>query len=705
MAETTIDTTSDKERTKEKRFNLSFSRKDILTAVIFFAAYIFTAQLSRILFALSSSSYAVFLTPAGVALAGLIILGYRFWPIIAIASILSGLINGTPIVNLLIGSFGSVVQVLVGIYILKRASFNPAVIRIRDMLIFVFIAIATTLISPSFRLIAVSLTNSSQTTSWSLLWLGGIFSVLLITPFLVSWIKFSPLKHLRKNATETSLAFTLLIAVDFLIFWTQYSSIRGISIAIIQLTILFWIAARMKGAHITLALFLTSVIGLSGPFLGSISIEAAEFSKKIVGTELYLIIFAILFYSLAALSEERNSANKHLNEYITNLQKAIAKIKEDDRAKTEFISILAHELRNPLAPVVSYLEPIKKTGTYDANTKNYLDTIENNISNISKLLDDLMDVSRIYQQKFEMHKEVLNLKDLLNFAVNTSQPMVHARKHKLHTSLPADPVFTNLDPVRFQQVLLNLISNAVKYTKPGGEIHLSCQSMDGHVFIKVKDNGQGISPEMLKRVFEPFVQTESKYLGLGGLGIGLYLSKKFVEMHSGTLSAHSAGLGQGSEFTVILPIEMPTAFEIPVTETMKSGHKTVRFQPTAEKKFRILVVDDNESAAQSLGKLLEYVGNDVEIAYDGPTALELAKEFRPKVVLLDIGLPGMNGYEVAPKLRKELGNNVTIIALTGYGQEEDKLRSKKYGFDHHLTKPIGLKEVQEVLTDISEPKA
>ncbi|KQV49480.1 hypothetical protein ASC95_17960 [Pelomonas sp. Root1217] len=368
-------------------------------------------------------------------------------------------------------------------------------------------------------------------------------------------------------------------------------------------------------------------------------------------------------------------------------------LREADRRKDEFLATLAHELRNPLAPVRNGLE-IMKMPRMDAGT--FAQTramMERQVHQLVRLVDDLLDVSRVMGGKIELRKEYVELANVITRAVETVQPLIAAQGHRLALSIPQDSLLLEADPVRMAQVVGNLLTNAAKYTESNGRIWVEAERAGAEVVLRVRDNGIGIAPEMLARVFDLFVQADhASNKAQGGLGIGLTLAKNLVQMHGGTIAASSGGIGEGAVFTVRLPLANSQAVvpdsvleSTPAYETTSSGH-------------RILVVDDNEDAAMSLTMFLGLQGHTVEMAHDGMSAIAKARSFLPHAIFLDIGMPGMDGYEVARQLRRQPGlERVVITALTGWGQREDRQRTAEAGFDHHLVKPAEAKVLEALL--------
>jgi len=428
-----------------------------------------------------------------------------------------------------------------------------------------------------------------------------------------------------------------------------------------------------------------SVLGMGGSFYLH---SSTPLNQELFSQELFIEFLAVIFLVFAALVEERRRARIALEQNVVQLRQAIQKIEDEDVAKNQFIATLAHELRNPLAPVVSALDLL----TIQQPSSEALQTIEGaqrELNVMRRLLDDILDVARVSQTRFKMQMQVLDVRPILERSVESTKVFLRNRNHTLVVSLPNEPVLVEADPVRFQQIVVNLLNNAGKYTPAGGQIELSCHKEGTLAKIQVRDNGVGIPQASLREVFEPFRQIRPTTQIGTGLGIGLWLTKQLVEMHSGSIEAQSEGAKRGSCFTIYLPLK-----ETSLVTTGPSVQVSSIIVP-----MKILVVDDNEAAGQALHKLLRLKGHEPKIAYDGTTALSTVTEFAPKVILLDIGLPDMSGYDVARKMRAA-GVSATLIALTGYGQDDDKARAKTAGFDYHLTKPVGISDIEKILSQL-----
>ncbi len=355
-------------------------------------------------------------------------------------------------------------------------------------------------------------------------------------------------------------------------------------------------------------------------------------------------------------------------------------LRSNDQRKDEFLAMLAHELRNPLAAISNAVGVTTRSGQQE-HIDWSMEVITRQMRHLTRLIDDLLDVSRISRGKIQLRKDILDVTPILDSAVATVKPLADERKHRIDVAIERGGLWIDADPTRLEQVVVNLLNNAAKYSENAGQISLVARTEGNNVVITVKDRGVGIPPEKLPGMFELFAQGDrSLARSEGGLGIGLTVVKKLVEMHSGSIAATSAGVGLGSEFTIILPAApKPTAPKPTV-----SGPR-----PTTSKKARILVVDDNVDTARGMARLLKLMGHEVRTSHDGHEALEHAREFEPEIILLDIGLPGMDGYEVASRLRQEEPcKDSLIVAVSGYGQDEDRRRSREAGFDHHLIKPL-----------------
>ncbi len=375
-------------------------------------------------------------------------------------------------------------------------------------------------------------------------------------------------------------------------------------------------------------------------------------------------------------------------------RKRVEALEEADLRRNEFLAMLSHELRNPLAPIKNALSVMRLSGVSEPSLDWARTVVERQVSHLTRLVDDLLDVSRIAVGKITLQRKPLDVSQVVTAAVEASRPLIDARGHWLTVVVPQEPIPVEGDLTRLAQTLMNLLNNAAKYTPPGGEIRLSVEKEEGMAVIRVRDTGVGITADLLPNIFELFTQGERALdRSEGGLGIGLTLAQRLVKLHGGSIEALSEGAGKGSEFVVRLPLAA-----VPASSSVAS-RKPAERQPAVSR--RVLVVDDNRDAAESLETLLQLWGHQARSAQDGWEALIQVAAFEPEIILLDIGLPGMDGYEVARQIRAlPAGRRSLIVAVTGYGRSSDRLQSQEAGFDHHLVKPVQPEVLQELIGSV-----
>ena len=426
-------------------------------------------------------------------------------------------------------------------------------------------------------------------------------------------------------------------------------------------------------------------ISLGGEVLGVIEFFSREIRRP---DEALLQLFSVVGSQIGQfIAHKRSEAAVRGSE---------AELRQASEAKDQFLALLGHELRNPQAPIRNALEILRSGTTDPAVASQMHEMMERQTAHMVRLVDELLDVSRITRGKIELRREQVDLGTAVERVIDTVRPLIDDRGHDLQVSLPSAPIVVEADPTRLEQILSNLLSNAAKYTPGPGTIDFSVARDGDQALIRVRDNGIGIRPEMLGRIFELFAQADRLPERVQeGLGIGLTLVRSLAQLHGGTVTAASDGPGHGSEFVVRLPCLPPHAPPRPPVV------KAAAAAPSAQGR-RVLVVDDNADSAESLAILLQMQGHDVRMAYDGPSALAAAREHRPELVLLDIGLPaGMDGYELAQRLRPEAGlERAVIVAVTGYGQEEDRRRAADAGFDGHLVKPVDVQKLWRLLAGL-----
>ena len=368
-------------------------------------------------------------------------------------------------------------------------------------------------------------------------------------------------------------------------------------------------------------------------------------------------------------------------------------LRETDRRKDEFLATLAHELRNPLAPLVSSLDYLDGIGSREPDVVGTRSIMRRQLAQLVRLVDDLLDVSRITRGRLELRRQLVELVDVMRAAVETCAPLIEQRRHELIVTYPPEPIWLDADPVRLAQVLANLLNNACKYTPEQGRIWVIAECLGGDAVVTVRDSGIGIAADELDAVFELFTQSSDRSFEQSGLGVGLHVVKRLIELHGGTVTAHSDGHGKGAEFVVRLPVastsrDADDAAQLSDVTASGSEHR----------RSRVLVVDDNSDSARALAQLLEHSGHETAIAGDGIEALERADEFRPDAILMDIGMPRMNGYDACRAIRaNSWGQRIRILALTGWGQDADREKTAAAGFDGHLVKPVDLRTLNDAL--------
>ncbi len=670
------------------------TNKGLLAYILVFAVYLAAAKFSLFVFFVFDTNPALIWPPVGLGLAATILFGYRMWIPIFLAHFLayfSEFPDALTLSALFAASYA--LQAVAGRYIFFALDFESTFEKVRNTIIFIICCFFITMIEPTLvtaiQIATDTLWNSSPQITWARSWGAGLFSALVYTPFILFW--FGPFKMASlsvKERLEMLLAFTLLVVVNYTVFWTEAAQFLGIFIIFLLPAVLIWFALRLHPRWLSLAIFITSVHGVAGMLFTPSG--PAELGGQLLSAEIYICLIAAIFYVFAAVVDERRTAYKEL-------QHAYKVTSESDKAKNEFIAILAHELRNPLAPIISSLEFLKHK-QQDAETHEVLENVSQHALMIRRLLDDLLDLARLSQNKIKLRKENVSASKIVQESLESIVHHAKERNLNIVQKSPKEDILFFADPVRMKQVIINLLHNACKYTNPGGTITLGYGVADGNFFVRIDDTGIGMAPELIAHIFEPFRQLADGSNYGTGLGIGLFLTLKLVEIHEGRIDVYSEGPGKGSSFTIRIP--MPVSLQEKVKETETEITKQVVESPAeSAQKQRILIVDDNEAAANILQKLLKLNKYATAVAYSGRQALDLLPTFAPHVIFLDIGMPDMDGYQTAQKIREHAWSG-TIVALSGYGQESDKEKTRAAGFDHHLVKPVGIEDIEMILARI-----
>jgi PAS domain S-box-containing protein len=756
--------------------------------------------------------------PTGIALAAILLFGYRYWPGIAAGAFLLNLyvaMNrpqplGSPWLTAGGMGIGNTLEALLGAYLLRRGTgFQPELGRIRDVLALIFRGAAlSTPVSASIGVFSLWLgggvSRSDLGVTWLTWFVGDVLGAVVFAPLVLTWVA-RPLPRLSaRRVVEAALIVVSLLVVGTSVFATTLQDTR---LEYLIFPVLIWAALRFGprgAASVTFATLLLAVWGVThqaGPFAretlsGSLALlqlfvgaaavtglilaavvaerSRAEQSARESETRANTLAQAVpgilftcrpdgwtdytnqQFYDYTGMSPE--SANgfgwtaalhpddrertraqwlacvlagrPFETEYrfraksgayrwflargvplcddhgriakwfgtcidIDGQKRAEGALREADYRKDEFLAMLAHELRNPLTPIVNALRVTELGGNMPEDVQWANGLIERQVGHLVRLVDDLLDVSRITRGMITLRKERVGLSAIVEQAVESVRPLIMARRHELTVVLPPEPLWVEADPTRLVQIVANLLNNAAKYTESGGRIGISVERKDGAIVLRVTDSGSGIDPDLLPRVFDLFVQADPTLARThGGLGIGLTLVRRLVELHGGQVAAQSDGRQKGSEFVVRLPAIPAANAEAPPAA---SGEKLATERP-----LQLLVVDDNVDAAESLAMFLRMQGHEVYVAYDGGAAFEAAQLQAPDVVLLDIGLPVLTGYEVAEQLKQREGTPKSIVvALTGYGREVDRERARVAGFDYYLVKPVDPAKLLRLLAKIA----
>ena len=674
--------------------------------VLLFVAYYFAAHFSLEISAINTYAAPLW-PPTGIALAAIYYGGYRLAPAVAIAAFAVNFSLGAPLIACLAIAAGNALEPVLGVYLLRNFRFRPYFDRLSDSISFIAVALSVPFVSAitgPLSLVLVSEIAREALPATSLTWwIGDCLGALVVAPFLLKWFA-RPIHHTHRSVYhwfESIIFFITTAVVAILVFWDPIPEIREVMLPYLLFVPLTWGALRVGPRFMTAALITVAGVATFGTEMG-----VGPFAGSSLNTLLLLQLFigtvSTIFLLFVAAVEERKRATLELREYVETLQEDVEEISEADRAKNEFIAILSHELRNPLAPVLSSLELLRlKSGTMP-EFKETFETMHEQIGRITRLLDDLLDITRISKKKFNLQKSRIRLQDIVDHSVATVEETLRRRGHTLKTTITPEPLWLDADPLRLEQVLVNLLNNAAKYTDPGGTITLSTRRVGNKAEIHIRDTGIGLPSDMLQAIFEPFKQVHSDGENNTGLGIGLSLSQRFVELHGGTIEAHSDGVGKGSEFVVVLPLV--TDMLLTEGKISSAPHETQKSDTAPEsashkEKRSILIVDDNETAAHSLAKLLTHAGHDTRVVHDGAATLQMLAHFRPEIIFLDIGLPDTSGYDLARTVRNYCDVQPILVALTGFGQEDDRRRAHEAGFDHHITKPVSISDLEKILLD------
>ncbi|MDB5237720.1 MAG: Two-component system, NarL family, capsular synthesis sensor histidine kinase RcsC [Parcubacteria group bacterium] len=515
-----------------------------LTFVAYYVVYGFVA--------LTLPDAAALYPAAAVAIAGLFFGGLTLWPVVFFASLLAGFAFHVPYQHLMVIALADTLQGMTGAWMLRKMQVDPLFRRYTDMFGLVAMVLAVAVIFPSLDAISRLITGAPYASLyWGRHYAGVIVSLLVGTPFLLRWCAKAPFSRSRGELIEMALVFALLLGIQIALFVFGIADIVGIYLIYLLLFPLFWIALRLRPRFITLALVITTVFAIWNTTMNN---TPATFGAQLFSTETFLITLSVIFLIIVSLEEDRRLNTNLMRSQLSTLENAIARISSESQAKNDFIAVLAHELRNPLAPVVSAIDYLKLSGTRDAEELETLDMMEDRMGTVKRLLDDLLDVSRISEGKLSITKEKVDLDATIRRAILSTDHHIKERHQELVYKPSKKKLWVEGDPVRLEQVFSNLITNASKYSDSGDPITISASIKEDQAEIVVSDRGIGIPQESLGTIFTPFHQLGSGARTQKGLGIGLALVQSFVEVHGGRVIATSEGKGKGSSFSVLLPL-------------------------------------------------------------------------------------------------------------------------------------------------------
>jgi signal transduction histidine kinase/CheY-like chemotaxis protein len=643
----------------------------------------------------------VFWPATGVALALLVLRGRRLWPAIFLGGLLADILNEAPPIASVGTALAATLEGLLGATLLLRVGFQPAMRRLHDVAsLFLLAATLSTTLGATLGVGSLCLDGvapwSQFSTLWSMWWVGDASGALVTAPFIFVWVDQARREWRFDRLSEAMLLLFAMLALSLAVFVDHGTSVPY-PVHYLIFPAVIWTALRL-GQHATASLVfgamsvtVVATVAGRGPFV------RPSVDESVLQVTLFMAVVAVTGLFLGAATAERNRAERRRSADYARLrlsEERLARQAEElaaaDRRKDEFLAVLGHELRNPLAPLQNGLELLSRAGSDPAVLAKTRGLMERQVRHLVRLVDDLLDVARIRSGKIVLALERVDIAVLIGSAVEIARPMIDARRHQLEVHIASPTPWVDADRTRLPQLLANLLNNSAKYTEEGGRITLSAEQTGDTVQVRVRDSGIGMTPEALATVFELFAQVAGPAHAVqGGLGVGLSLARSIAELHGGTLTAYSQGPGTGSEFILRLPAARPPA------APDHSGNPHATTVP----RRRILVVDDNVDAAESLALILGYGGHEIRTAHGGRDAIRIAQEMRPDVMILDLGMPDMDGYAVARVIRSDPHlAHTRLIALSGYGQPEDLRRTATAGFDAHLIKPVEQAALERVLS-------
>ncbi len=641
-------------------------------------------------FAFVHASASAVWPPTGIALAAVLLFGRRIWPAIFVGAFFVNLTTSGSIVSSLGIAVGNTLEATVGASLVARyAGGVRAFERPQDFLRFVLLGgFLGTAISATIGVISLIIGGQATWTTFGAIgltwWLGDAAGALIVTPVLVLWGAHASFATLRARPFEALLLLIVVLATGALVF--AHAELNRLPLPFLCIPPLIWAAFRFGQREVATSVLLLSAIATWATVSGFGPFATGNDNESLLLLQAFMGTIAVLTMSVAGLVWEREAIERERLALLQRERAARAEAEWANHAKDEFLAMLSHELRNPLAAIGNAAQVLSAPGTPRNYTEQAVDIVYRQTRHLSRLIDDLLDIARISSGKILLAREKLNLGDIVEGCLALLRSRGQLERHRIDVDI--QPAWVLGDSARLTQVVDNLLTNAIKYTPPDGQIEVRTWGDRDEVMLRIHDNGVGIAPELLPRVFELFTQgPRSLDRAQGGLGLGLAVAQRLALLHGGRIVATSPGPSRGSTFTVYLPRVDATEVATPVDD----AHAGDRAPPR-----RILIIEDNDDAREALRLQLQIAGHEVHGAATGPEGIKMAQSLKPDFVLLDIGLPGLDGYQVAEKLRTD-NDGPRLIAITGYGQPEARERARSAGIEQYLVKPIDAAELARLL--------
>ena len=670
----------------------SASRFAVALAVV--VGYVVTGKLG-LHFAFLHASATPIWPPTGIALAALLLCGYSLWPAVFVAAFVVNVTTAGSVATALGIGLGNTLEAVIGAWLVNRFAGGAAAFeRAGDIFRFVALGgLVSTTISATIGVTTLALAGYASWVDsrpvWFTWWLGDAAGDLIVAPLVLLWARERYPGGLRGRLPEALLLLVCVVNTGLLVFGGVLpAGMRNAPIAFLCLPVLLWATFRFGPRELATVIAVLSTIAMVGTLRGSGPFSRGTPNEALLLLQGFMATVAVTLAPVAALVHEWRRAEQERAHLLVEEQAARGEAETANRVKDQFLAMLSHELRNPLGAITTAVHLLKLVDPAATQGRQALRVVERQTAHLARLVDDLLDVSRVMAGKISLDRRPLDLSEVVGRALAALAGHEWMIRHTV--DVQTDPVWVFADATRMDQVVTNLVENAAKYTPPGGRIAVTLREEQRMAVLTVADTGSGMPPELVPHVFELFVQgSRSLERASGGLGVGLTLVRRLVELHDGSVQAASEGLGRGSRFTVRLP----------VTAARATAGVSDATAPSPLRR-RVLIVEDNDDAREMLRDLLRRLGHEVYETVDGIGGVEKALELRPDLTLVDVGLPGIDGYAVARRLRDDpTGRRLRLVALTGYGLPEDRERALAAGFDAHVVKPVDLEKLRTILAE------